>query len=53
MKKFDFEILTHLYLFRTPELNYAVFTVMYVYKCYLSVCVRAFVCVYVSIASKR
>ena len=39
VKKFDFEILTYLYVFRSPEVNYAIFTVMYV-------CM--YVCVYVS-----
>ena len=31
MKKFDFEILTYLYVFRSSVLVYAIFMVMYVY----------------------
>ena len=42
-KKFDFEILTYLYVLRSPELIYAIFGVMYV-----CICVRVYVCVYVS-----
>ena len=30
VKKFDFEILTYLYVLRSPEFIYAIFTVMYV-----------------------
>ena len=40
-KKFDFEILTYLYVFRSPKFIYAIFSVMYG-------CVCACVCVYVS-----
>ena len=43
VKKFDFEIWTYLYILRSPEFIYVIFTVMYVCMC---VCVCA--CVYVS-----
>ena len=33
MKKFDFEILTYLYVLRSPEFIYAIFTVMYACMC--------------------
>ena len=33
MKKFDFEILMYLYVLRSPEFIYAIFTVMYVCVC--------------------
>ena len=46
VRKFDFEILTHLY-FRSPEFIYAIFMVMYV-------CVCVYVCMWVNtIVSKR
>ena len=32
-KKFDFEIFTYLYVFRSPEFIYAIFTVIYVCVC--------------------
>ena len=32
-KKFDFEILTYLYVFRSPEFLCAIFTVMYTCMC--------------------
>ena len=41
VKKFHFEILTHLYVLRSPEFIYANFAVLYVSMC---VCM----CVYVS-----
>ena len=45
VKKFDVEILTYLYVLRSPEFIYAVFTVMYVCMC---------VCMWVNtIASKQ
>ena len=41
VKKFDFEILTHLYVLRSPEFIYAIFAVMYVCMCVcVYVCVR-------------
>ena len=40
VKKFDFEILTHLYVLRFPEFIYAIFAVMYV--C-MYVCVSVYV----------
>ena len=33
VKKFDFEILTHLYILRPPEFIYAIFAVMYAFIC--------------------
>ena len=33
VKKFDLEILTHLYIFRSPEFIYSIFTVMHVCVC--------------------
>ena len=33
VKKFDFEILTYLYVLRPPEFIYAIFKVIYVYVC--------------------
>ena len=44
VKRFDFEILTYLYVFRSPEFIYAIFGVMYVCMC---VCV--YVCVYMCV----
>ena len=41
MKKFDFEILTYLYILRPPQFFYAIFMMIYAFNC-----VR--VCVYVS-----
>ena len=38
VKKLDLEILTYLYVFRSPVFIYAIFTVMYVCMC---VCVYA------------
>ena len=38
VKEFDFEILTYLYVLRSPEFIYAIFGVMYVCMC-LCVCV--------------
>ena len=43
-KKFDFEILTYLYVFRSPEFIYAIFGVMYVCMC-VCMCVCLCVCV--------
>ena len=43
VKKFDFEILTDLYVLRSPEFIYAYFECVYV-----CVCVCVYVCVYVS-----
>ena len=45
MKKFDFEISTLLYVFRSPESIYAIFTVMY--TC-MRACARVCVFVYAS-----
>ena len=42
VKKFDFEILTYLYVLRSPEFIYAIFGVMYVCVC---VCICVCVCV--------
>ena len=42
VKKFDFEILTDLYVLRSPEFIYAIFAV------YVGVYVCMYVCVYVS-----
>ena len=44
VKKFDFEILTHLYVLRSPEFIYAIFSVMYVCVC---------VCIYVCYVSEH
>ena len=33
VKKFDLEIFTYLYVLRSPEFIYAIFTVMYVFIC--------------------
>ena len=41
VKKFHFEILTYLYVLRSPEFIYAIFAVMYV-------CMYVCMCVYVS-----
>ena len=55
VKKLDFEVLTYLYVFRSPEFLYTIFKMMYVCL-YVYVCVCS--CVYVrmwvnTIASKR
>ena len=47
VKKFDFEILTYLYVLRPPKFIYAIFGVMYVCM-YVCVCVRMYVCMYVN-----
>ena len=53
VKKFDFEILTYLYVLRTPKFIYAIFRVMNVCMC-VSLCVCMCVCMWVNmIASKR
>ena len=44
VKKFDFEILTYLYVFRSTEFICAIFTVMYVCMC-VCLCVCVCVCV--------
>ena len=41
VKKFDFEILTYLYVLTSPEFIYAIFGVMYVCMC-VCMCVRKF-----------
>ena len=49
-KKFDFEILTYLYVFRSPEFLCAIFTVMYICICVcvcVCLCICACVCVFV------
>ena len=33
MKKFDFDILTYLYVLRSREFNYTIFTMMYACMC--------------------
>ena len=43
VKKFDFEILTYLYVLMSPEFIYAIFGVMYVCMCvcaYVRACLR-------------
>ena len=47
VKKIDFEILTYLYVSRSPEFSYAIFAVMYACMC-VCVCVCMHVPVYVS-----
>ena len=47
VKNFDFEILMYLYFLRSPEFIYAIFGVMYVCV-FVRVCVRMYVCVYMS-----
>ena len=45
VKEFDFEIFTYLYVFRSPEIIYAILTVMCVCLCVcVCVCVRVRVC---------
>ena len=51
VNNFNFEILTYLCIFRSPEFIYVIFTVIYVCMC---VCVCVYVCTWVNkIMSKR
>ena len=55
VKKFDTEILTYLYILRSPEFIYPIFAVMYECVCacvYVRVCVCVCVCMWVN-TSKR